>query len=43
MRGPLSLASDLSAYSLGTIAARISVLVRWMHSSEETRVSLSPE
>lgn len=38
-RGPL----DLSAYSLGAIAERISALVRWMYSSEETSVSLSPE
>jgi len=33
MRGPLSWPSDLSVYSLGAIAARISALVRWMRSS----------
>jgi hypothetical protein len=38
-RGP----PDLSVYSLGAIAARIWALVRWMNSSEEISVSLSPE
>ncbi len=38
-RGP----PDLSVYSRGAIAVRISVLIFWMHLSEEISVSLSAE